>query len=314
MKFTVLICTHNRGPLIRRTLDAVAASAYAGEWEIVVVDNASTDNTAAVIADAAAHSAVPIRYLYEKRAGKSAALNTGLQHAKGHYVAFTDDDACPRGDWLDQLESAFDTYRADWVFGPVIPLWPEVAPRWFCDGLRGNFALLDYGSDPIIVRSGKHTFFGVNCAARHGALNQAGAFREDLGVFGVEGVGGGEDVEMFERALGLGQTIVYAPSAVVQHIISQEKLSKRFHRNKVWISRGTYYRLVRRDQGRMPTILGVPRYLFVHAGRDLWYYVTHRLRLNSGQSFHHELRLIRFGGLLSEVIAHRYGATKARAG
>ena len=310
MKFTVLICTHNRAPLLAQTLAAVASLRYAAPWEILVVDNGSTDETPKVVADAAAAHQVPIRYAHEERAGKSAALNTGIKHAVGHYIAFTDDDACPREDWLEQLERGFAAFGADWLFGPVVPQWPAEPPEWFCDDLRGNFALLDYGPRPLTVESRAYTFFGVNCAVHRTALAKSGPFREDLGVFGAEGVGGGEDIEMFERSLRQGLRIVYTPDAVVSHVIGPEKLTKGFHRNKTWISRQTYYRLVRRDSGHMPSILGVPRYHFVLALKDLLHYATNTAQMQHGKAFYHELRLIRFGGLLSEVIAHRGGPTR----
>jgi glycosyltransferase involved in cell wall biosynthesis len=304
MRFTVLICTHNRARLLAQTLAAVAAQRYAAPWEILVVDNGSTDDTSQVVADAAAQHRVPIRYAREDRSGKSAALNTGIAQAAGDFIAFTDDDACPHPDWLEQLERGFTEFHADWLFGPVRPVWPDNPPNWFCDDLNGNFALLDYGPRPLTVESRAQVFFGVNCAVHRHALARSGPFREDLGVFGVGGVGGGEDIEMFERALSQGLKIVYTPHAVVGHVIGPERLTKRFHRNKTWISRRTYYRLVQRDSGQVPSIFGVPRYHFVLALKDLFLYAANICRMQPGKAFFHELRLIRFGGLLSEVLAH----------
>src|ERR1700682_4126309 len=99
---TVLVCTHNRAPHLRQTLEAMLAMNAVPDCdvEITVVDNTSTDNTPAVVAEPARDSRIPVTYLHEPRQGKSFALNRGLAEARGDIVALTDDDVLPAADWL----------------------------------------------------------------------------------------------------------------------------------------------------------------------------------------------------------------------
>ena len=105
---SVLICTYNRARLLRETLKALQALPTPPDCriEIVIVDNNSTDNTAAVVAEAARGARIPIVYLREARQGKSFALNTGLAHARGDLLALTDDDVLPGAEWLNRAALA----------------------------------------------------------------------------------------------------------------------------------------------------------------------------------------------------------------
>src|SRR5262249_41198831 len=112
MHYSVLICTQNRCQLLPKTLHAVARlRAPAGlDWEVVVVDNASTDETRARVEECQRGYPVPLRYALEPRPGHSMALNTGVRACRGEVVAFTDDDAYPAADWLAQIHAAFTGY------------------------------------------------------------------------------------------------------------------------------------------------------------------------------------------------------------
>src|SRR5215212_5180303 len=109
---TVLICTFNRAALLARTLESLAASPVTSRlpWDVVVVDNNSSDDTAAVVARLQPGYPVPLRYLHEPRQGKSRALNTGLASIRAAFVAFTDDDVQVEPGWL---EAAIQPMLAD---------------------------------------------------------------------------------------------------------------------------------------------------------------------------------------------------------
>jgi len=101
MDLSVVICTHNRATKLTSVLEHLQSLVAPGDtsWEIVVVDNGSTDNTPAVIAAVAARAGVPVRYVYEGRPGSGAARNAGISESTGEIVAFTDDDIFPAVDW-----------------------------------------------------------------------------------------------------------------------------------------------------------------------------------------------------------------------
>src|SRR5207245_9401408 len=96
--------------------------------EIIIVGNTSTDNAAAVVAEAARDARIPIVYLREARQGKSFALNTGLAHARGDILALTDDDVLPAAEWLNRIVASFRARDVTFVFGKVLPLWGRLPP------------------------------------------------------------------------------------------------------------------------------------------------------------------------------------------
>jgi len=102
---SVVIPTYNRAPVLRLCLDALAAQDYAGPWQVIVVDDGSTDETPDVM------SAFPgFVYLQQENRGPAAARNRGIQEAKGEIVAFTDDDCLAPADWLSRLTDGYDRY------------------------------------------------------------------------------------------------------------------------------------------------------------------------------------------------------------
>src|SRR6185503_14372472 len=128
---TVLICTYNRASMLGPTLDSLAQMEAPGlNWDVLVVDNNSSDDTAAVVQSRAASYPVPLRYLFEGRQGKSNALNTGMASTDADIIAFTDDDVQVPANWLSRTKAAFDTHNCDYVGGPVAPWWEATPPRW----------------------------------------------------------------------------------------------------------------------------------------------------------------------------------------
>src|SRR3954464_5027253 len=99
---TVLICTYNRGNLLAETLDAIAKVRATLAWEVVVVDNNSTDHTRSVVESRQAVSPVALLSLLEPRQGNSFALNTGIASTNATIIAFTDDDVRVSEEWLQE--------------------------------------------------------------------------------------------------------------------------------------------------------------------------------------------------------------------
>src|SRR5436190_22101340 len=123
---SVVIPTYNRGSQLQPLLEALLRQDARGvRYEIIVVDNNSRDNTAAVIEAARlADRARLIRYFFEPRQGVSFARNTGISHARAPIVAFIDDDVIPISDWVHSMKRAFDEYpQADCIGGRVRALW-----------------------------------------------------------------------------------------------------------------------------------------------------------------------------------------------
>src|SRR5262245_19164289 len=108
MKYSILIATHNRAHELEPTLTSLAGLRTRDSWEVIVCDNNATDDTAAVVARAAASFPAPLRYVFEQESGRSAALNTAIAHATGDVILTTDDDVRVEPDWMDQAGGALE--------------------------------------------------------------------------------------------------------------------------------------------------------------------------------------------------------------
>src|SRR5438067_2246813 len=131
MLVTVAICTFNRAESLRRTLESLGAMQVPDDidWEVLVVNNKSTDHTDAVIADFAER--LPIRREYEERPGQSNARNRAIGTAKGDYIIWTDDDVVVDRGWLAAYADAFRSRPEAAVFGgPIRPRYETPAVKW----------------------------------------------------------------------------------------------------------------------------------------------------------------------------------------
>jgi glycosyltransferase involved in cell wall biosynthesis len=306
--YTVLVCTYNRAQVLPRALDAIdQLEAPPGKsWELIVVDNASTDNTETIVKDFIARSKVSARYIREERQGHARAMNCGVAASHGEIIAHTDDDGLPERDWLLRINEAFEVHKAEIVFGPVRPKWEFRPPKWYSERFVGRFALLDYGNVPFVVANAEQAFFGVNHAVRKSLYSKQGGYREDLGPLGRTSRVG-EDTEMFLRSLARGVRIVYEPTVVVYHFIPASRCRKSDIRQRVWQNGASDYLDLHFKFCDTPQLLGLPRWLFRDAVTSLLRYFNALYRRNAPDTFFYELRLRRFFTHLYHASRHGFG-------
>jgi glucosyl-dolichyl phosphate glucuronosyltransferase len=225
---TICICTRNRAGLLPDVLEDLAAQSrsVALPWALLVVDNGSTDATTQVLEEHGAR--LPIKGVFEPRAGLSVARNRALQEAATPAIVFTDDDVRLGAGWLAAWAHALENDEDHgWFGGRVEPAWPTQRPRWLLDerldllsGVLGSHALpnatQEYGpNDPLPI--------GANFAVKTRVARELGGFREDLGVKG-ESRGRGEETEWLLRARRAGHRGLHVGAAVVRHPVPPERL------------------------------------------------------------------------------------------
>lgn len=236
-QISILIPTFNRCESLRETLQEMQALKLRPEirLEIVVVNNNSTDQTAAVIEEMARRSKWPIRGFFEPKQGISFARNRLIRESGGEFIAFTDDDVLVTENWIQSIYDGFQKYDADCISGKITPLWEMEPPGWFRDPenlklIASAFALLDHGPDPFIMKELKLDFFyGANMAFRKKIFDEVNGFREDLGLIGNTRFYG-EDTEMISRFFEAGKRMVYIPDSVVFHKIPPERMNMKYVR------------------------------------------------------------------------------------
>ena len=298
---TVIIATRDRATLLASALDALLGQQDPGvPVEILIVDNASVDDTPAIVKDAAARTAIPVIYLRENRPGKSYALNTAVAHARGDLLVFTDDDVLPGERWLAEYVKAFSDTSVDYAAGRILPLWESTPPTWMSPALHGVLSIPDGGSRPLRLGPGAADHImpiGCNMAVRRHAIDRIGGWDPDLGK--LEGtLRTGEDHDFALRLTAAGLAGVYVPEAVVQHRVPADRLRQAYVRRWFFENGAIVARLERRYPSTNSYLLNVPRYIWKRALRDAWTAVTAVVRGDLKRVVAGTMRLTWFGGYL----------------
>ena len=317
MRYSVVIATYNRAGDLRDTLASLAGLRPRGDWEVIVVDNNSTDATRQVVESAAPAFPVPLRYVFEQEQGRSPALNAGIRRAQGEIIVTTDDDVRVEADWLDRAGDAIRQLDCDYVGGRVLPIWGGPRPAWLPDHGGKHWAviaLLDYGPAPI--EFGARVPLGVNMAFRRSAFERAGLFDARTGR--KAGTLLGQEVrEWCIRARAAGVRGFYAPELALRHIIPASRLNKAYFRRwfywrgisraKLYVERGLDMEAPERttlDFRTVPHVFGVPRYLYRKALSSAWHSLRAMLRGDQLAAFEHELWVWFFAGIVAHLWRH----------
>jgi glucosyl-dolichyl phosphate glucuronosyltransferase len=271
MTVSIVIATFNRAALLSECLDRLARQPFAAGDEVIVVDNASTDETPRVIEAARSAFAVPLRHLDEPAAGKSRAIARAMDVASGDVLAFTDDDVNVGEGWLEAIRRCMDDGSVALAGGPVAPRWQTAPPRWLRAAadpsgtygrLASPLALLDYGPSPGDL--GPRTVLGANMAVRRGVFHQVGGFPLHLGKLRGTLLSG-EDRELCRRVQAAGLRAVYCPAAVVHHFVPVERMRIRYFLSWFFWSGITLATLDREQGVAGRSLSGVPLYLIRRA-------------------------------------------------
>lgn len=233
MDVTVSVCTWNRAALLDRTLHTIAALDVPAQrsWEVLVVDNGSTDATQDVLSRH--RDRLPLRSVIEPTPGHSNARNRVLAEAAGELILWLDDDVTVEPGWLRAWLDAADAWPdAAYFGGPIEPLYERRPPRWLVahlDVLSGALALLDLGRE-IRPLAADELPYGANMAIRRSAVRAVpGGLRFDpnLGLVRDQHIRG-EEVDVFERLRAAGGYGVWVGTAPVKHLVPRERATIRW--------------------------------------------------------------------------------------
>ena len=231
VKISVILCTYNRSESLANALASVARSKVPEsiQWEVLVVDNNSSDQTGEVVEEFCRRYPEIFRYLFEPQQGKSLALNAGIREARGDVLAFTDDDVTVEPTWLHNLTAALPSGEWAGSGGRTLPERTFSPPPWL--SLEGRHAVAPLAVFDLGPAAGELTEspFGNNMAYRKEMFEKHGGFRIDLGPCpGSRGPQKSEDSEFGHRLLAAGERLHYEPSAVVYHAVPESRLQKKY--------------------------------------------------------------------------------------
>ncbi len=230
MDISVIISTYNRSAKLRKTLESLISMDVSDgtEWEVLVVNNNSSDNTDKVMDEFMQLNSLDLKCLIEKKQGKSFALNTAIKNASGDIIAFIDNDVIVDKNWMKGVIKGVNTYKNSGGFGGRIVFADNhkhsdlLKSDKTHNALRGF--LRDNGHEDRefinALPSGANMFFKREIIAKNGF------FRTDLGPIGNT-PGTSEDTEFCRRLIKRREKLMYIAGAVVYHPVETERISKK---------------------------------------------------------------------------------------
>jgi glycosyltransferase involved in cell wall biosynthesis len=311
---TVVIPTFNRASLLGETLDSLALQRprLVHDWEVLVVDNNSSDGTAGVVRGRQASFPVRLRYEFEPAQGRSNALNRGIAETDAPVIAFIDDDVVVSERWLDDAAGPLlEAGRGiDYTGGPVQPIWEAPRPQWLSPtraDLWGAIAILDYGPDPFVFEERRRVPLGANMAVRRSLVDRIGGFSPRLGRSSGKQILGQEVPEFLSRSRAAGARGLYVPEMMVRHHVPARRLTKTYFR-QWWYGKGRSRAALERmqpitelgvDLSRVPHLLRTPRFMWRSAAEAVGGWASAAVRFDEEAQFRYETMLCYFAGYLS---------------
>jgi Glycosyltransferases, probably involved in cell wall biogenesis len=217
---------YNRSALLRQTVDSFLAQNYPAEkWEMILVDNASTDDTKDVIEEIAAREP-GVKALGELRRGAHYARNTGALAARGDVLYFTDDDMLAEPDLLDSIVTGFvEGSNVGSVTGRVLPRWDTEPPAWVLKHCRNALlSLIDLGPQ-LQVSDDDPGVYSCHQAVLREAFIEAGGFNPDTNAGEFTG---DNETGLNLKIKALGYRFAYVGASVTHHMIPASRLTQAY--------------------------------------------------------------------------------------
>src|SRR5687767_16070 len=295
---SIVIPTYNRSGLLRDAVKSVLQQECECTFEIVIVDNNSTDDTKTVVQSLNEEQPGKLNYVVETKQGNAYARNCGVKTAKADIIAFVDDDVTVESNWLQSLTNVLNSDpQLSFVGGSVLPQWSAAPPSWVTLEHWAPLALLDYGPDELPISGSKpRGLLTANIAFRRNVFDEVGMFSPDLQRVG-DGIGSMEDHEFLLRVCRSGREGKYLPSMVAQAPVDIGRLTKEYHRR--WhTGHGHFYAVMQDPEWERSKfyLMGVPSHLYKETVTKAVTWLSKILRGNADAAFADECCLRFFYG------------------
>lgn len=214
ISISAIVVAYNEENKIGRCIDSLIGQQFSGLFEIIIIDNGSTDATNSIIASYAQNSPVPLRSIARQKRGIAACRQFGIDLARYGYIAFTDADCVAPHDWLERLAAGFSRHRNERLAAVGGGNFPPAAGPFYCAllvflnsylGSHGSVQGMRYATD----RSVDH----LSCS---NVLYSKSALR-DVGGFDAALLNIGEDIDASYRLTAKNYHLYYIADACVVH-------------------------------------------------------------------------------------------------
>jgi len=232
IKISLIVPTYNRADYLKFSLPTfVHQSLDKSLYEILVIDNNSTDKTKEITFEILGNSKRNWKYIFEGNQGLHYARNRGIVEAKGEIIIFGDDDIEADYQWLESIYSEFkNNERAGVVGGKILPKWSSEPPEWIYDygtkKIHGVFAYLDLGEERRAIYN--CFIFGCNFAIRKNIAIQIGGSPPDTFPGKLKYLSGRGECGMIESTMKLNYDIIYIPEASVLHNADSSRTTLKY--------------------------------------------------------------------------------------
>jgi len=259
---SVVFSSFNGEKTLPTMLDAFCSlSPPLGGWQLIAVDNASTDSTRVILESY--QDRLPMSILSEPKKGKNNALNKAIEYVEGDLVVFTDDDVVPKQDWLLQLQSCASTNGDFDIFGgDILPRWPIEPPAWMMAGLPLGmlYAVTDAEWMPGEIDVGN--VWGPNMAIRKKVFDDGIRYSTDVGPDGSETYMMGSEGDFTRRLGKMGMKAWFCKAAKVEHLIRPNQMTRQWVLNRFFRHGRSSYRYDHQPDSSVPRLYGVERWIY----------------------------------------------------
>lgn len=230
MLLSVVIPTKNRSQYLSDLLETLFMQKVGTiDWEIIVVDNASTDDTHQLVEEKINKSPIPLRYVYEPNPGLHQCRHRGTREAIGEIIAFLDDDTILSPEWISGIDLIL-SQKADAVVSKILPKWEVPPPKWLSkliiNGKFSYLTLLDLEDDPKQIDP--LLVWGASFFIRRSLIYEIGGFHPDGMPPELIKFRGDGELGFFRKFKHHGYIAWYEPNSIAYHRVSSKRMSLEY--------------------------------------------------------------------------------------
>jgi glycosyltransferase involved in cell wall biosynthesis len=306
MKLAVIVPTHNRAQSLRKTLSSLTSAMVPPgmEVEVMVVDNNSSDDTAAVVEEMRPlFGEVKLQYLFEPRQGRSYAVNTGIEGTVSDLISTIDDDEQVDQRWYTEIHKVFGERwdKLDFAGGKILPNLETTPPDWVEPLKTGALCWRDFGDTEWEYHKDSPMITGAHGIFKRSVFDRIGLYNESLGVKG-KGFLGGEDEVLYDQLIENGFRGVYFPNLVVYHDVPARRLTKGFYRQwLIGVGRSRRIADVHYKRVEGVRIIGIPRCMYRQAAESVVGRIKHTVRRDEASALEAENNALVFVGFFYQT-------------